>query len=278
VWYSRAVDGEDSLPVSGPEPDGTEPTVEREERGPIEGPALATAPAIPAAARFRSLLEVLICSGFPTQLAIGGVLALAGVSPLDRHGRLSPPYVFILSLADSAAVIGFVVWFLRSRGERPGLVLLGRRRVWRECLVGIALIPAVFGIVILVLAFVYAFAPWLHNVARNPLEGLVRTPLNGLMLAFVTLVSGGFREEIQRAFILHRFEQHLGGGLLGLLLFGVVFGLGHVLQGWDVAITVAALGVLWSVVYLRRRSIAASVVSHAGFDVTQVFRYTFWGA
>jgi membrane protease YdiL (CAAX protease family) len=115
-------------------------------------------------------------------------------------------------------------------------------------------------------------------VARNPFEGLIRTPLNGLMLAFVTLVSGGFREEIQRAFILHRFEQHLGGGAVGLVLFSIVFGIGHAIQGWDAAVTVAALGVLWGVVYLGRRSIAGSVVSHAGFDVAQVFRYTFWGA
>jgi membrane protease YdiL (CAAX protease family) len=228
--------------------------------------------------RVRSLLEVLICSGFPTQLAIGGVLALGGVYPLDHAGRLSAPYVYILSLADSITVIGLVVWFLRSRGERVLTVLLGQRRLWRECVLGLALIPVAFAVMVVVLVSVQHVAPGLHNVARNPFAGLIRSPLGGLMLAFVALVSGGFREEIQRAFVLHRFEQHLGGSAIGLALFSIVFGLGHAIQGWDVAATVAALGLLWGLVYLRRRSVAASVVSHAGFDVVQVFRYTFWGA
>jgi len=94
----------------------------------------------------------------------------------------------------------------------------------------------------------------------------------------VAVVGGGLREEVQRAFILHRFDQHLGGGWVGLAISSVAFGLGHVIQGRDVAVTTAVLGAFWGFVYLRRRSVAATVVSHSGFNAAEIFRYTFYGA
>jgi membrane protease YdiL (CAAX protease family) len=106
----------------------------------------------------------------------------------------------------------------------------------------------------------------------------MRTPTSILLFALVSVVSGGIREEVQRAFILHRFDQHLGGAPVGLVLFSFVFGAGHVIQGWDVAFTTAALGAFWGIVYLVRRSIGASVVSHAGFDLAQIARYAVFGS
>ena len=93
------------------------------------------------------------------------------------------------------------------------------------------------------------------------------------MLAAVAVLAGGVREEIQRAFILHRFEQRLGGALVGVLAFGVVFGAGHYVQGWSVVIITALLGMLWSVVYLVRRSVVAPMVSHASFNLIEVIGF-----
>ena len=81
------------------------------------------------------------------------------------------------------------------------------------------------------------------------------------------------REEIQRAFILHRFEQRLGGALVGVLTFGILFGLGHYVQGWSVVIITALLGMLWSVVYVARRSVVAPMVSHASFNLIEVIGF-----
>jgi membrane protease YdiL (CAAX protease family) len=98
------------------------------------------------------------------------------------------------------------------------------------------------------------------------------------MFAVVAIVGGGIREEVQRAFILHRFEQHLGGRHVGLVVSSVAFGLGHVIQGSDVAIATGLLGAFWGWIYLRRRSVASTVVSHSGFNAAEIFRYTFYGA
>jgi membrane protease YdiL (CAAX protease family) len=117
----------------------------------------------------------------------------------------------------------------------------------------------------------------MHDVTTNPFQGLIRTRGDALMFAAVAVVGGGVREEVQRAFILNRFERYLGGGWAGLGISSVGFGLGHVIQGRDVAVTTAVLGAFWGVVYLKRRSMAASVVSHSGFNAAEIFRYTFYG-
>jgi len=157
-------------------------------------------------------------------------------------------------------------------------VLIGSRRLLPEGLLGVLQIPLIFLLVVAVLGALRAFAPWTHNVPTNPMEGLIGSPLDAWLFILVAVIGGGVREEVQRAFILHRFDRHLGGAGLGLLLFSLVFGAGHVIQGWDVAAATAALGLFWGIVYLRRRSIASTVVSHSGFNAAEIFRFTLMGS
>lgn len=242
----------------------------------VPPPFLGPAPSR-LAARVGAAFEVAVCSDFPTQLLIAQLLLLAGIAPFGPDRRFSAAFVITLSLADAVLLVGLVLWFLYLHGERPRDVLFGRRPAWREALLGVMLVPVVFLLAMVVLGLLQVLAPALHNVARNPLESLIRSPADALLLALVAIISGGVREEVQRAFILHRFEQHLGGAPLGLVLFSFVFGAGHAIQGWDAVITTAALGAFWGVVYLARRSIAAPAVSHAGFDLAEIIRYTLYG-
>ena len=39
----------------------------------------------------------------------------------------------------------------------------------------------------------------------------------------------------------------------------------------------ALLGLIWGIVYLRRGSIVAPIVSHAGFNTAEIFRYAVFG-
>ncbi len=117
------------------------------------------------------------------------------------------------------------------------------------------------------------FAPSLHTVPDNPLQDLLQRPRDAWLFALVVFVAGGVREEIQRAFLLHRFDVWLGGPIVGLVVTSVGFGAGHLFQGVDAAITTGVLGAFWAAVYLRRRSAAAPIVSHAGFDLVQIVPY-----
>jgi len=91
------------------------------------------------------------------------------------------------------------------------------------------------------------------------------------------ITTGGLKEEVQRAFVLHRFDQHLGGARLGLVLYSLVFGTGHIIQGYDVAIVTALLGLTWGAIFLWRRSLVAPSISHAGFNAAQVLQFVVFG-
>jgi membrane protease YdiL (CAAX protease family) len=217
-----------------------------------------------------ALIEVLVCSGFPTQLLIITALQLAGMQPHDADGGLSLRFFGALAGLDSMLLIGLVFLFLLSRRESPRAIFLGARPPARETAIGLALVPVVFLFVAFVVGGLRLIAPWLQTVPQNPLGALLDTPQEAAVFGVIVVIAGGLREEIQRAFILHRFEQSLGGARLGLIVFSAMFGLGHIEQGADVAIATAALGMFWGVLYLARRSIVAPAVSHAGFNLAQV--------
>jgi membrane protease YdiL (CAAX protease family) len=223
--------------------------------------------------RLGALLEILICSGFPTQILLIVVLRAAGLEMTAADGALSPPFVFTVSLLDAAIVVGLVLVFLRAHHESARAVLFGERRIWREALLGVAILPAVFMLVMLVLVLILRFAPGLHNVTRNPLEDMLRTRGDALIFAIVVMIAGGVREEVQRGFIAHRCGQYLGGALLGVVLYSVFFGLGHFEQGYDAMIATGILGLLWGLLYIARRSIVAPMVSHAAFNLAQLLKY-----
>jgi uncharacterized protein len=214
-----------------------------------------------------------MCSGLPTQILLMGVLRGFGMSFQGADGGLNPRFVFTLSLLDATLVVGLVIVLLRAHRESVRDVLLGRVHLLREALVGIAMIPMIFGVVIVILALVLTYAPQLHNVPRNPLEDMLQNRTDAAIFAVVVMIAGGVREEVQRAFIVHRFGQYLGGGLYGVVFWSALFGLGHWEQGRDAALATAILGAIWGLVYLRRRSIVAPVISHAGFNLAQILKH-----
>lgn len=240
---------------------------------PVSEPEVPAVRAIQPIDRVAAFIEIVLCSGFPTQILLIGLMMTAGMRMQTADGRLSPPFIFALSLGDTVLVVGLVFFFLIAHRESPRQVLLGNRPVLREMLAGIALVPAVFVVVLLILMLILGFAPHLHNVERNPLEDMLQTRGDALIFGIVVMIAGGVREEIQRGFIIHRFATFLGGGLVGVLVYSAVFGLGHIEQGYDAAIATGTLGAVWGVTYVLRRSIVAPMVSHGVFNLAQLIRY-----
>jgi len=236
-------------------------------------------PAVPAGRlRVRALVQVLACSGIPSQLFVAQLLALAGLSPLLDDGRLNAVWVFALALGDTLLLVGLAWALLVVNGESPRAVFLGPVAPGREALFGAALIVPLVLMAALVILGLRAYWPALHNVPQNPLAGLLASPRDAWLFLVVVLLAGGVREEIQRAFLLTRFERHLGGATIGLLVTSVAFGAGHALQGYDAAVATGLLGLAWGWIYLRRRSAVAPVVSHAGFNTLEIVRFLTVGA
>ena len=217
----------------------------------------------------RAIAEIVLCSGYPTQLLIGAALSAAGIEPAP-DGTLSARFVFALSAMDTVLLLGLVLTFLNASRERPSAIFLGQRPVVRELWFGLLTVPAVLAMVLVSQVIIRLVLPDLHNVPVNPFSAFLTSPslLAGLMALVV--VAGAIREELQRAFLLHRFEQVLGRPWVGLAIASIAFGLGHTVQGWDAAIVTALLGASWGAIYLMRRSVIGTMTSHAVFNVLQV--------
>lgn len=234
-------------------------------------PAPAVEPAPPRT--WVTWVEIVLCSGIPTQFLLAGVLFAAGLSPVGPEKKLSGPFVFALSLGDTALLLSLMVWLLIRRGERPSHVFFGERPIGREVLAGVLSMPFVFALVVTLMLAILRFAPGLRTVPENPLEALAGDPAMFWMLLIVVIVAGGVREELQRAFLLHRFRKDFGQPWMGLFITSLAFGLGHnELQGRDAAVITGSLGALWGAMYLTRGSAAASMVSHALFNSSQLLQ------
>lgn len=241
----------------------------------ISGDPIAPAPAVARPSLLRTWMEILLCSGYPTQLTITFALMAAGVSPTLDDGQLSAPFVFTLTLIDTIVLLSLIGWLLVRRGESPRQVFLGDRPVAGEIGIGFLSLPVVIALVVALMTIILRFAPTLRNVPQNPLEAFLGTQTGLAMFLVVVIVGGGIREELQRAFLLHRFRGDLGQPWIGVLITSLAFGLGHTLQGRDAAIITGSLGALWGVMYTLRRSAVGPMVSHSLFNSFELLRVFF---
>jgi membrane protease YdiL (CAAX protease family) len=231
------------------------------------------APTLPSnLSRPAALVQILLVCGIPTQILIFVPIALLTGVPILQGRQVSIELFALTSLLDTAFIAILIRVFLGISGETSEDVFLGRRPPLREAALGLAVLPGVFLVVAGIALGVRAIAPWLHTVTENPLEAYMRTPLDAAIFGVVVILAGGVREELQRAFILHRFEQRLGGAWVGLAVFSAFFGALHVTEGADAAVAIGVLGLFWGVVYIKRRSVLLPLVNHAGFDVLQVLQ------
>lgn len=241
----------------------------------IPAAPIDAAPPARTYSQWQTWLEILLCSGYPTQLTIMFALMAAGMRPLLDENQLSANFIFTLTLLDTVVLVSLIVWLLRRRGERPRQVFLGDRPAAGEIGIGVLSLPFVIALVAALMLIILRLAPTLRNVPDNPLESLLGTQTGLAMFLFVVVAGGGVREELQRAFLLHRFRGDLGHPWLGVVITSLAFGMGHTLQGRDAAIVTGALGALWGVIYTLRRSAIGPIVSHSLFNSFELIRVFF---
>src|SRR3954465_2519640 len=257
----------DAGPLSSAEPSPPQLVPELGEQQPR--PALAE--------RVVALIEVILCSDVPTQLALVATFSAFGFFPRNPDGTLTLSYVVALSLADTVFLLALLVVFLLSHGERPREVFFGDRPILGEAWAGVPLTLVAFVVAVGAILTLQRLAPSLHTVPHNPLQALIQTRGGVALFAIVVVVAGGVREELQRAFLLRRLERWLGGRHVGLVGASVAFGAGHWIQGADAAVATGLLGAFWAVVYFRRQSAVAPMVSHSGFNLLQLAQFVALG-
>src|SRR5258705_11165580 len=159
--------------------------------------------------RLTAVIEILLCSSVPTQLAIGAMLRAIGLPTTEASG------IFVQLVLDTFVVIGLMVAILRAHGERPSVVWKGPRRSVREAAIGLATAPLLFFGSAIFLNALRLFFPSLHNVPNNPLERLANNAQQSAIFAIVPLLAGGIPEGLQPGVMFYPLQKDPGGGGVG---------------------------------------------------------------
>ena len=209
--------------------------------------------------------------------------------------------ILFISLASEACIsLALIALFLRSRGQSLRTIGWIWERSGREALLGISCVPFLFASTFFVGIFFTFFLPQ-YVSTTNPLLESVKGYGALITLLVSSILVGGIKEEIQRAFILDRFERYLGpvfltffftifghkrvadeqagrtlGLIVGLILWSLFFAAGHALQGVDSAAGAGILGLCFGLLYIWRRNLVAPMLAHALFDVTTLLAFWFF--
>ena len=180
--------------------------------------------------------------------------------------------VFITSSIYGVLTIAAVTLLLRLSGEKYGDIGFSAHAVGRQLGFGV-----LFGV--LIFAFdTFISGPVIKGIlpktsAQGVDMGRLFTNMNLLPFwILIALFKGAFSEELWRIFALTRFEKWLGkpGLILALIAGSVVFGFGHYYQGLSGLVSIAIIGLLYALVYLRKRRAIEAVFAHATFNMINI--------
>lgn len=221
------------------------------------------------AARVVNVIEVVVVA-LAGPILTPVVFWLAGIPP--ERLLSSVRYVASLMLTEASITLPIIYILLRLRGQTLRSIGWWRGSFRRESVIGLAFLPVLFGSTIAISQFFQHVMPE-YLTQRNPLLEIVKTPSQLLLMMFSSLYVGGVKEETQRAFVLTRFEENLGGAIVGLIVWSLFFGYGHYIQGIDNAVAAGTLGLVFGLLFIWRRSVTGPIVAHAAYDILTLIVY-----
>jgi membrane protease YdiL (CAAX protease family) len=222
-----------------------------------------------------AVLEVLLLSGIISSALTSLPFSIFFRKAVDL-GASDVKTLSAFLLLESTFTFLLLAAILRIHGERIRDMGLSWDR-WKSHLsLGLALVPLLFLINVIINAVFRAYLPK-YYLEQNPLTTGIHTPQHLVLLIFSALMAGGIKEELQRAFILRRFHQCLGGAGMGLVLWSLAFGAGHYVQGVQ-GMTVAVIyGFAFGAIYLLRKSLIAPMAAHGAYNTLVLLLYWFTG-
>ncbi len=231
---------------------------------------------------------------------LGSLISQVGLSSLGVPSDqiLGHTHLFFIFLVFEASLtLVLITLFLKLRGEKFRDIGWVKENSGRDAALAVAIVPALFGSTLLVDTLFHHFFPELVSVT-NPLLELIRNRSDLVLFLISSMFVGGIKEEVQRAFVLARFERYLGELLwrvarflwplanpskllcerlaliVGLALWSLFFALGHSVQGPDKMVAAGILGLWFGLVYVWRRALTAPILAHALYDVVTIL--LFW--
>jgi membrane protease YdiL (CAAX protease family) len=174
-----------------------------------------------------------------------------------------------LALTNTIATLAFVGLFLLLGKERPRDIGFRTEQFWRQLLIGSSFGLALALVDHLALGnLMKALLPETFNEGMRMLAAFMGK-INIVVWFLAAVFMGGFIEELQRLFIITRFERCFGtaGIVIALVVESLLQGAGHAYQGPERSFICIFIGLAFGLVYLRKRSAVEAMACHAVYDV-----------
>ena len=194
-------------------------------------------------------------------IAVGMFLQARGTSPTPIASRV-PLYCMLVGV--ELVLVWFVAIGIRARGYRL-LDVVGRR--CDTLLEGVTDILVAAGTAALLRfsgpMLYYFLGRWNSNTGFL----LPKTFSESIAWIAVSLAAGFCEELVYRGYLQRQLWSLTRSLPLALGLQAVVFGCGHIYQGWKPALITAVYGLIFGLVTAWRRSIVPGAIAHAVVDI-----------
>lgn len=186
-----------------------------------------------------------------------------------KQGMVNFTLTAIASIARDLALVSLILFFLWRNREAIASIGWTSRGLLKEVALGILLfVPLFFG------------SAWLDRLLQSigfsaPATPLPAVPANQgfgeIILALLLVIVVAIAEEtIFRGYLILRFEDLIKSPFWSVILSALIFSLGHGYEGTSGVVTVGAIGAVFAIVYLWRRSLVAPSVMHFLLDFLSI--------
>ncbi len=214
----------------------------------------------------RILVEMLLfflvffLPGYLTQASFGSGGAVTTAVMLQVLLTSIPQLLLMVYVVSPRALMGGPEG--SAEGSRWGLVPLEPRDAIRVVLLVIACFAVFAPLAGLTLLLPRSLAGGFSRGFRWSLSSAAQIPL-----AVAFGIATGYREEFFfRSYLLQRFQELGLSSSMAVVISTALFCLGHFYEGILAIVTAAFLGVLFSVIYLRRRNLHVIALGHGLYN------------
>jgi membrane protease YdiL (CAAX protease family) len=190
---------------------------------------------------------------------------------------LNPSLLLQLALSNTFVTIAFVIVFMLLGREQPRDIGFRSEQLVRQLVIGSG-----FGLALALVdhlaigSILKAMRPDVFDEGIRLLKEFMGK-INIVIWFLAAVFMGGFIEELQRLFIITRFERCFGtvGIVVALVMESLLQGAGHAYQGPERSFIYIFIGLAFGLVYLRKRSATEAMACHAVYDVFGLLWFTY---
>jgi membrane protease YdiL (CAAX protease family) len=200
------------------------------------------------------------------------LIFIIGISALDRPqvlaqetAQISRIWTYLLTLAYELVLLGYV-WFLglMLHGVALREIIGGKWQHGRDFLIDVAIALLFWVAVVGLLTFAH-FVLGFSGVEAA--KSMYPKTLPELGVFVLLAVCAGFCEEIIfRGYLQRQFTAWTGNVWAGVVLQAIVFGAGHIYQGYKGVIVISVYGAMFGVLAALRKSLRPGIMQHCAQD------------